>query len=226
MSIFQLPDKILFPHPSLAEPDGLLAIGGDLSPERLLTAYCNGIFPWYSDDSPILWWSPEPRQILFPDNLIISKSLRQIIRRGNFKIKFDTSFRQVMEFCANTPRKDEDETWITDEMIDAYVKLHELGYAHSVETFLDEKLVGGLYGIAIGGAFFGESMFHHVSNASKLALYGLVQKVKKCGISIIDTQVETQHLKSLGAENICRDDFLEILATQCNKPMLWKPDSK
>lgn len=211
MPVFQLPDEILFPDPSLAEPDGLLAVGGDLGPERLLTAYANGIFPWYSEHEPILWWSPDPRLVLFPQKLIVSRSLQQKIKKNVFSVRMDSNFEQVISACAETERRHEDRTWITDEMKIAYIELHRKGFAHSVETYFNGKLVGGLYGVSLGKAFFGESMFHTMTDASKVALYYLVEKAKEFGFIFIDSQVETTHMVSMGAELISRKKYLKLL---------------
>jgi len=220
MPIFSLPDEIIFPDPNLAEEDGLLAVGGDLSPERLIQAYANGIFPWYSDGEPILWWSPDPRMILFPDKFKISKSLEQSIRNKNFEVYFDKDFESVINNCASSGRKGDAGTWITDEMQKAYIKLHEAGFAHSVETYLDDRLVGGLYGILLGKAFFGESMFHIERDASKIALYALVNRLTEWGFHFIDVQQETDHLKSLGAESISRNKFLKLLKQALKFPVV------
>lgn len=211
MPVYLLNEEPVFPHPSLADDEGLLAIGGDLSPERLLQAYANGIFPWYSDDDPIMWWSPNPRCILYPDKLIVSDSLRRKVNKGVFEVRFDTNFAAVIAACASTVRPDQDGTWITEEIKEAYIRLHELGFAHSVETYLDGELVGGLYGISLGNAFFGESMFHTVSDASKVAFVHLVERAKAWGFSFIDNQQVTSHLLSLGAETVSRDTFLSML---------------
>ncbi len=207
------PDNIDFPHPDLAlsEPDGLLAVGGDLSPARIINAYLNGIFPWYSEGQPLLWWSPDPRAVLFPDKLHLSRSLKKIIRKGVFTTTLDQAFEQVIYHCAQTPRKDQDGTWITDEMSQAYIHLHKLGLAHSAECWLDGKLVGGLYGLALGRVFFGESMFSHQSNASKVAFVHLLDELKKADYALIDCQVTTDHLLSLGAEEIPRNQFLSLV---------------
>ena len=200
-----------FPSPETADPDGLLAVGGDLTTERLLEAYKNGIFPWYVENSPILWWSPDPRMILFPENFIVSDSLRRLINKKKFVVKFDQDFDKVIQHCAKVTRKHEDGTWITKDMIQAYCALYEEGVAHSVETYLDGKLVGGLYGVSLGKAFFGESMFHLMKDASKVALYYLVNKLKTWDFHFIDAQIETDHLLSLGAELVPRSDFLVLL---------------
>jgi leucyl/phenylalanyl-tRNA--protein transferase len=211
MPVFQLSDELIFPDPSFAEPEGLLAVGGDLSSERLLTAYANGIFPWFSENGPILWWSPDPRFILFPDKFKVSHSLQQKIKRKVFTVKIDSNFEQVINACAETERKYEEGTWITKEMKEAYIGLHHEGFAHSFETYFEGNLVGGLYGVSLGKAFFGESMFYTMTDASKVALYYLVQKVKGFGFQFIDSQVETDHLMSLGAELISRNEYLKLL---------------
>jgi leucyl/phenylalanyl-tRNA--protein transferase len=211
MPIFLLDDEIRFPDPSHAEKDGLLAVGGDLSPERLMLAYSLGIFPWFNDDSPIMWWTPDPRMILMPGELKISKSLSQSIRNKHFEVRFDKDFMSVIRACASAERKHEDGTWITPEMISAYTALHDLGYAHSVETYLDDRLVGGLYGISLGRAFFGESMFFLERDASKVALAKLAQRLTEWGFYFIDAQQQTKHLRSLGARPIRKDAFLKML---------------
>jgi leucyl/phenylalanyl-tRNA--protein transferase len=218
MPVFQLPDDILFPDPSLAEPDGLLAVGGDLSPERLLSAYKNGIFPWYSEHEPILWWSPDPRLVLFPQKLKVSHSLKQKIKKCVFSVRMDSDFVQVISACAETERDHEKGTWITDEMKAAYIELHRIGYAHSVECYFDGKLAGGLYGVSLGKAFFGESMFHMMTDTSKIALYYLVEKAKEFDFLFIDSQVETEHLISLGAELISRKKYLKLLTEAIHFP--------
>jgi leucyl/phenylalanyl-tRNA--protein transferase len=207
MPVYRLTDELIFPHPSLADPGGLLAIGGDLSIRRLLLAYAHGIFPWYSDPSPILWWSPDPRLVLFPDEFKISHSLRRILRKHVFTVTIDRAFGEVIRECAGTRR----ETWITVEMIEAYMCLHELGYAHSFETWHAGRLVGGLYGVALGRAFFGESMFSSMSDASKVALVHLVQFAINTGVEFIDCQTATAHLKRLGAREVPRLEFLDRL---------------
>lgn len=206
--IFRLDKRIVFPNPSLAEEDGLLAVGGDLSTDRLLLAYHNGIFPWYNDDTPILWYSPHERFVLFPDELKTSKSMRQILRSGRFKVTYDQSFAAVIESCSTVNRKDQPGTWITADMKNAYIRLHKEGHAHSVEVWEEEKLVGGLYGVQIGAVFCGESMFSKVSNASKVALISLCNTDN---YKLIDCQVHTEHLESMGARMISRDEYLAIL---------------
>lgn len=197
---------------ALREPNGLLAIGGDLSRERLLEAYRHGVFPWYNRGQPVFWWSPDPRMVLFPDEIKISRSLSRRLKKDDHEVRFDTAFRAVMESCAGTPRIDQDGTWIVPEMVEAYCDLHEQGYAHSVETWVDGKLAGGLYGVAIGGMFYGESMFHHATDASKIALVHLVRRLSGQGCGMIDCQMHTPHLASLGAREIPRDDFAVRLA--------------
>ncbi len=211
MPVYALNKEIIFPDPNLADEQGLLAIGGDLIPERLVLAYANGIFPWYSDGDPILWWSPDPRMVLYPADFKMSKSFRQTLKNSNFEVRFDTDFKNVIDKCAKVPRYGEDGTWITDEMKQAYYSLHKSGLAHSVETYRNNKLVGGLYGISLGRAFFGESMFHIERDASKVALYYLVERAKEWKFRFIDAQIETDHLKSLGAVSISRVKYLNIL---------------
>jgi len=232
MPIFQLSRRPIFPSPELAEPDGLLAIGGDLSPERLIAAYRQGIFPWFNAGDPILWWSPNPRLVLEPANIHISKSLRKIILQHQFDVRFDTAFASVITQCAGISRRESEGTWITPEMQAAYIHLHQIGFAHSVETWKAGNLVGGLYGISLGHCFFGESMFAAVSNASKVALVALVQVVQGWDFKIIDCQVTTNHLVSLGAREIPRTEFLKILREEAQAPdrqstwagVKWDPD--
>jgi leucyl/phenylalanyl-tRNA--protein transferase len=200
-----------FPPVHLASPEGLLAIGGDLRAERLLEAYRHGIFPWYSAGQPILWWSPDPRMVLFPERLKVSRSLRKALRAGRFRVALDTRFRAVMQTCAE-PRRGQPGTWITPEMVDAYCRLHELGFAHSVESYVGDELVGGLYGVALGTIFFGESMFARAADASKVAFAQLVYQLQRWGFTLIDCQVSTAHLASLGAEEIRRSEFMRHLA--------------
>lgn len=211
MPVFRLTADLLFPQPELAEEYGLLAVGGDLSEERILLAYSMGIFPWYSDGSPILWWSPDPRLVLMPEELKVSRSLRQAINKGVFSVTMDTAFERVIRNCAEINRKGQRGTWITEEMISAYVRLHFAGCAHSVESWENGELVGGLYGIALGKAFFGESMFAIKSNASKVAFVTLVRHLHKLNFSFVDCQVATEHLKSLGAKEVDRAKFLQML---------------
>jgi leucyl/phenylalanyl-tRNA--protein transferase len=201
-----------FPPVEQASPEGLLAVGGDLRPERLFEAYRHGIFPWYNDDQPILWWSPDPRTVLFPDKLHISRSLKRSLRPGLFSVTLDTKFREVILGCAGPrPQYPDGGTWITVEMLEAYTRLHELGDAHSVETWQEGQLVGGLYGVALGGAFFAESMFTRVPDASKVALVSLVRQLQTWGFHIIDCQQSSPHVIALGAEAIPRRDFLNHL---------------
>lgn len=209
MPVFTLSKRLSFPPPHLAIKEGLLAVGGDLSPERIMLAYRNGIFPWYSPGEPILWWSPDPRLVLYPDELRISRSLRKVIKKKTFHITFDRSFQNVIQACADAKRSYGEGTWITDEMKAAYCELHRQGYAHSVEAWQGDNLVGGLYGLAIGRAFFGESMFSRVSNASKVAFVNLVENLKGMKFSIIDCQVRTTHLIRFGAREIPRKLFLD-----------------
>lgn len=209
MPVYQLNEIIGFPDPCEANDDGLLAVGGDLSVERIITAYSLGIFPWFNDDEEILWWSPNPRLILEPENFKLSKSLKRVVRKKSITVVFDKQFEQVIENCANTDRKDEEGTWLTKNMKAAYIDLHEKGLAHSVEVYEDGDMIGGLYGLSLGKAFFGESMFFKKNDASKVALYYLCQELKKWGFNFIDAQIETDHLLSLGAQKIEREDFLE-----------------
>jgi leucyl/phenylalanyl-tRNA--protein transferase len=206
--IFELSEDLVFPNPAYAEDDGLLALGGDLSVERLLLAYSNGIFPWFNDDTPILWYAPHQRFVLFPDEVKISKSMKQILKRQEFQISLNKAFADVITACATINRDGQDGTWITTDMQAAYIKLYEKGYAHAVEVWKDEKLVGGLYGVFINGVFCGESMFAHVSNASKAALIWLCQNLE---LKLIDCQVYTSHLESMGAKMIDRESYLKIL---------------
>jgi leucyl/phenylalanyl-tRNA--protein transferase len=212
MPLFLLSDEELsFPPASLAPPEGLLALGGDLSPERLLLAYRHGIFPWYNEDEPILWWSPDPRFVLFPSELKVSKSMRPYFNQGKFTVTYDRCFEEVMHSCGEINRKGQDGTWISPDMIEAYTRLHSQGFAHSVEVWQQGTLVGGLYGIALGKVFFGESMFAHVSNASKFGFISLVRQLESNGFQLIDCQQQTQHLGSLGARPIQRREFLHLL---------------
>lgn len=212
-------DNLSFPplEKAMREPNGLLAAGGDLSPERLLAAYRHGCFPWYQDGQPVLWWSPDPRTVLYPQELHVSRSLRKKLRQGIFSVTFDRAFRDVIEGCAG-PRSYTDGTWITTPMQNAYVKLHELGVAHSVEVWQDERLVGGLYGLAIGRLFFGESMFSRTTDASKAGFVTLVERLRDWGFKMIDCQMPTQHLASFGARAIPRKIFAETLARHLDDP--------
>lgn len=208
---------------ALSEPDGLLAAGGALTPARVLAAYERGIFPWYSDGQPVLWWSPDPRAVLFPGELRISRSLRRTLRRAPFVTRLDTAFDAVIEGCA-APRASGTGTWLTAEMIDAYRRLHTLGFAHSVETWHAQRLVGGLYGVCLGRVFFGESMFSIETDASKVALVRLVAEVRARAIAVIDCQVPNAHLQSLGSRNILRGEFLDLLAHHARprEPGSWR----
>jgi len=212
-------DSLSFPplEKALQEPNGLLAAGGDLAPERLIQAYRHGCFPWYQDGQPLLWWSPDPRTVLFPEELHISRSLAKLLRQGVFEITCDQAFDAVISACAG-PRDYADGTWITNPMQDAYRTLHQRGIAHSVEVRRDGELVGGLYGLAMGRLFFGESMFSHASNASKAGFVSLVQQLRIWGFVIIDCQMPTQHLQSFGARSIPRELFSEYLQTYLDQP--------
>lgn len=211
MPVFQLTDELVFPSPDLATEDGLLAVGGDLALDRLLLAYKEGIFPWYSEGDPILWWSPDPRMVLFPGEFRPSRSLRRLGRTGRFRITADSAFAQVIEACATMPRQGQDGTWITSAMERAYSDLHAAGYAHSVECWDGDRLVGGLYGVSLGRCFFGESMFSKVSNTSKLAMWALVEQLERWNFSIIDCQIYTEHIAGLGARSIPREEFRRLL---------------
>jgi leucyl/phenylalanyl-tRNA--protein transferase len=207
-----LKTDIWFPDVEESTEEGIVAVGGDLSVERLILAYTRGIFPWYSSDrSPILWWSPDPRFVLFPENLIVSKSMRPYFNQNKFKVTWDQNFEDVIKNCQKIDREDQPGTWITSKMLAAYIQLHKKGYAHSVEVWLENELVGGLYGISLGKVFFGESMFAKVSNASKFGFISLVNQLKQKGFLLIDCQQETKHLESLGANAIKRKDFIDIL---------------
>ena len=214
-----LGDDTPFPPVSkaLKSPNGLLCAGGDLSPERLIDAYSHGIFPWFSDGDPILWWSPDPRMVLYPEELRVSRSLRKTVARGAFETRYDTAFREVMQACA-APRDGQGGTWIVPEMVEAYVRLHELGFAHSVESWQEGRLAGGLYGIALGRVFFGESMFTRAPDASKVALVQLVDRLKAAGYRVIDCQQATAHLASLGAREIPRKAFAQLVRESIQYP--------
>ncbi len=206
-----LNDQIIFPSTEEADDDGLLAIGGDLSPQRLLLAYRSGIFPWYNEGQPILWWSPNPRFVLYPEKLRVSKSMQQLIRSGRFTFTVNNAFEQVISNCKTINRNGQDGTWITYDMQQAFIKLHHMGHAHSAEAWTDGKLAGGLYGVLSGKVFCGESMFSKISNASKFAFIHFIHHLQQQGIKLIDCQVYTEHLASLGAEMIDRKTFLKIL---------------
>ena len=210
-------DPSKFPDPRLASDEGLLAYGGDLSSDRLLAAYKKGIFPWFSKGDPILWWSPNPRLLLYPNKFKLRKSFRRVLRSGKFTVTFDKRFEDVIRYCATVPREGQHSTWIVDEMIEAYIRLHKEGYAHSVEVYKEGELVGGLYGIAYGKAFFGESMFSLVPDASKVAFKALSDVLGRRGYDFIDCQMKTDHMISLGAEVIERDLFLDALEEAIEK---------
>lgn len=212
MPLWVLDNELAFPPVSTAEPDGLLAIGGDLSVERLLLAYQKGIFPWYEGDH-ILWWCPDPRFVLFPSEMQVSRSMRQLMRKDIFQFTTNKAFEAVIHNCMIAPRKGQDGTWISQEMKTAYIELHQKGYAHSAETWKDGELVGGLYGVRLGNVFFGESMFSKTSNASKFAFFNYTSLLAKQGIKLIDCQVYTEHLESLGARMIPRKEFLRAIAS-------------
>ncbi len=211
MPVFQLDENILFPPPELAEPNGLLAIGGDLSVQRLLNAYQQGIFPWYSDGEPILWWSPSPRLVLLPGEFHLPKRLARTIRQNKFCVRFNHAFDQVIHNCAEIRTDKGENTWITSDMVKAYKELHRLGFAHSIECWYDDKLVGGLYGVCLDSVYFGESMFSHMRDASKVALFALVQLSIKREIKIIDCQVTTRHLLQFGSKEVSGETFQKLL---------------
>jgi leucyl/phenylalanyl-tRNA--protein transferase len=228
MPIFRLVDEPVFPPPDYADPSGLLAVGGDLSNERLLEAYRVGIFPWYSDDQPILWWSPDPRLVLDLKDFKISRSLRKTLKKGVFQVTFDRAFEEVIQACAVVPRAAQNGTWITEEMREAYINLHGLGYAHSVESWFGGKLAGGLYGVSLGKSFFGESMFHLKTDASKVALATLVEKLKSWDFHFIDSQMTTEHMVRLGAKELPRRIFLKRLQSALRHPTRrgrWRIDA-
>ena len=211
--MYKLKEDIIFPHPKFADDKGLLAFGGDLSLERIKVAYENGIFPWYAEGQPILWWSPDPRMVLFPENLKVSRSMKKLFKEKAFEVTYNQNFEHVIRKCANINRDNQDGTWITEDMIASYIKLHEAGLAKSVEVWNDNEIVGGLYGILLKDqkVFCGESMFTEMDNASKYGFITLVKNMEKNGITLIDCQVYTKHLESLGAEEISRHNFLTIL---------------
>lgn len=219
--------SLAFPDLSfaLSEPNGLLALGGDLTPERLVEAYANGIFPWYSDDEPIMWWSPNPRAIIPTDEIYINKTLRKFLKKSSYKVTVNKAFNDVIAYCADAPFRTE-ETWIVDDMMKAYRQLHQLGHAHSIEVWQDDKLVGGLYGVAINGFFSGESMFYKASNASKIALISLAQLLKDQGLTFIDCQINNPFLESMGAIEISRDEFVRLKQKAINTMVpdnVWLP---
>ena len=211
MPVFRLPDEIIFPDPELAEPDGLLAVGGDLNPARLLAAYQQGIFPWYSDGEPILWWSPAPRLVLFPEEFHLPKRLARTMRKNIFTVRTDTAFAEVIASCAAIRRKSGQGTWITTKMQEAYVQLHKLGFAHSVESWCDGELVGGLYGVCLDRIFFGESMFSRTTDASKVAFATLMHNAEQLNIRVVDCQMTTKHLLRFGSREVSREEFDDLL---------------
>lgn len=218
MPLFRLTDDLVFPPPHLAIEDGLLAVGGDLSVERLLLAYRSGIFPWYSEGDPLLWWSPDPRMVLFPDELHVSRSLERVLKRREFTLTMDTAFPSVIQACAEARGPRRDGTWITREMQSAYCALHDAGYAHSVECWKDGALAGGLYGVSLGACFFGESMFSLATNASKVAFVRLVRQVAAWDFHFVDCQMHTPHLARFGAKEVARNQFLKLLRDGLNAP--------
>ncbi len=209
MSVFLLSHKIEFPSPHFAEEDGLLAVGGCLSEERLLLAYKMGIFPWFSESDPVLWWSPDPRLVLYPKELRVSKSLQKVIRKKQFHLTMDTAFTRVIKACASSRTQNDEGTWLTEDMIASYIKLHESGFAHSVEAWYKGELTGGLYGVSLGRCFFGESMFTRISNASKVAFVALVHFLEKLSFDLIDCQITTGHMVRFGAKEVERAIFLK-----------------
>lgn len=225
MPVFRLNNALLFPSPEFAEDDGLLAVGGDLSPERLILAYTMGIFPWYSKGDPLLWWSTAPRLVIFPQEFHLPKRLARVIRAGTFTVTADTAFRDVMTGCATASGRDKNGTWITPEMQEAYCKLHQFGFAHSIECWQDGTLAGGLYGVCLDQIFFGESMFTLITNASKVALATLVQLAREREIALIDCQMTTAHLQRFGARELSREAFqaqLEQHISQCRPQKKWR----
>nr|WP_321466557.1 leucyl/phenylalanyl-tRNA--protein transferase [uncultured Desulfobulbus sp.] len=224
MPVFRLTEALLFPSPEFAEDDGLLAVGGDLNPERLVMAYSLGIFPWYSHDDPILWWSPAPRLVLFPEEFHLPKRLARLIRAKTFTVTADTAFAEVLAGCATASGRDEQGTWITPEMQQAYLELHKYGFAHSIECWQEGRLVGGLYGVCLDQIFFGESMFSRTSNASKVALATLVDLARQKEIALIDCQMTTEHLLRFGARELSREAFQEQLEehiADCRPQKKW-----
>lgn len=224
MPVFWLTDELAFPNPRFTGEEGILAVGGDLSIERLLIAYKIGLFPWFNPEDPILWWCPDPRFVVFPDEIKVSKSMRPYFNQKKYRVTFDTAFKEVILGCQKTPRKGQlGDTWLTNEMMASYVKLHEIGLCHSVEVWKGSELVGGLYGISMGKCFFGESMFATASNASKVGFITLVRELKKRDFWLVDCQQGTNHLISLGARGIPRDIFLDILSKNEKEPTLKGP---
>jgi leucyl/phenylalanyl-tRNA--protein transferase len=226
MPLFRLSERLDFPPAWLARSDGLLCIGGDLSAQRILLAYEKGIFPWFSESEPILWWSPDPRLVLFPENIKVSRSLKKTIKKNTFHLTMDHAFEETILSCAKPRRKEYAGTWLVEEMIEAYIQLHKLGYAHSIETWKDDRLVGGLYGICLGGIFFGESMFSFEDDASKTALTALARHLEQHRFDLIDCQVTTNHLLSMGATEISRNAYLDIIQRSIKRTDLrhvWGP---
>ena len=229
MPVFYLTDEHIFPPPHLAEKEGLLAVGGDLSEDRLLLAYRMGIFPWYSDEEPLLWWSPDPRLVLYPEEIKVSKTLKKIIKKDKFDITMDQAFAEVISECAQIRAENNEGTWIVEDMIKAYCTLHESGYAHSVEAWYKGELAGGLYGVSLGKSFFGESMFTRISNASNAAFVKLVEYLKALSFDMIDCQVSTEHMIRFGAKEIPRDRFLQQLKESLGEPTIkgkWSFETK
>ena len=220
MPVYRLANTPAFPPASHAEPSGLLAIEGDLSAERLLAAYRNGIFPWYNEGEPILWFSPDPRMVLLTDELRIPRGVRRNLASQPFELRLDTSFERVIRACSRVPRNGQEGTWITEDMVEAYVRLHELGYAHSAEAWLGDELVGGAYGVSIGATFSGESMFHDVTGASQAAVVGLIGQLDRWGVRLVDCQTHTPHFERLGGTEWPRDRFLAELSLALEKPTL------
>jgi len=228
MSIYLLPPEPIFPPVDEAEEDGLLAIGGDFSVDRLLNAYASGIFPWFVHEGDIFWYSPDPRMVLFPGKLKVTRSLQRVINSGKFEIRFDHDFESVIRGCAGVSRSHEPDTWISEEFITGFTELHRKGFAHSVETYFNGELAGGLYGVSLGRAFFGESMFFSRPDASKVALVHLVERITEWGFSFIDCQVDTEHFRKLGAEMIRRENYMELLNQAIKHPTKrgsWKLDA-
>lgn len=217
MPVFRLDSRLVFPPVELAE-DGLLAVGGDLSPQRLLLGYSQGIFPWYGAKTPILWHSPDPRMVMTTGELVVNRSLRKAIRRRPYELRIDTAFREVLRHCAESPRPGQDGSWLIPEMIDAYAELHGLGFAHSFEAWRDGEQVGGLYGVSLGACFFGESMFARAPDASKIAFAAAIAQLEAWGITLVDCQVHTDHLDRLGAREVSRAEFLQRLRVALDQP--------
>jgi leucyl/phenylalanyl-tRNA--protein transferase len=215
--VFRLDERLVFPPVELAD-EGLLAVGGDLRPERLLLAYSQGIFPWYGKNLPILWHSPDPRMVLFPDELVVNRSLKKAMRRKPYELRLDTAFGEVLRGCADVPRPGQNGTWLIPDMVAAYTRMHELGFAHSAEAWRGDELVGGLYGMSLGGCFYGESMFARAPDASKIVFVALVRQLVAWGMSIIDCQVHTEHLERFGAREIPRSEFLQHLHAALEQP--------